>query len=49
MWKLVAVPVLTTTAIISPCLTMVLAYAASPAFLSTGSDSPVSADWSTLR
>ncbi len=35
-----------TTPIISPCLTMLPEKAASPGFLATGSDSPVSAAWS---
>jgi len=47
--KSVFMPVLTTTPSISPCLTMVLAKITSPVLRLTGSDSPVSEDWSTIR
>ncbi len=49
VWKLVCAPVLTTTASISPCLTIGVGVGDRSAFLLTGSDSPVSADWSISR
>ena len=39
-------PVAMTTPVISPCFTIEPEKASSPTFFATGSDSPVSADWS---